>query len=426
MRALPALALLALLLAACGSEPGASPDAHSSAPAETRTAPGEPAGPTPTSAPPAPTPTAAAPRPRTPPAIDVAPAYPGLRTFERPIAMVEVPGEGVALLATQDGRIFVFEHSAEADAAELALDWRGRTRREGNEEGLLGLTLDPDFAENRWVYLYYTAAGGPRRSVVARLRATGTGMSLRIDPDSEVVLLEVEQPYSNHNGGQTLFGPDGMLYVALGDGGGAGDPQGNGQNLGTLLGSILRLDVRSAPATAPPDNPFTSTEGARPEIWAYGFRNPWRFTFDRETGDLWAADVGQNSWEEVDLVRPGGNYGWNVMEGRACFRPPTGCDQRGLELPVAVYPTRDGNCAVTGGYVYRGDAHPALRGFYLFADYCSGRIWALDAEAARRGVPVEPTLVAETGLSIASFAEDKAGELYVLAFDGRVYRITVP
>ncbi len=419
--------LLAAALVACGPERGGregSPATSAPATIESTAAPASPADaatPTETERP---GPTVGA--PRTPPSIGIVPAYPELPRFDRPIAMTEVPGEGVMLLATQEGRIFVFDRSSDAREAFVALDWRAKTRREGNEEGLLGLTLDPGFAERRWVYVYYTAADGPRRSVVSRLTATGSGTSLRIDPSSEVVLLEIEQPYSNHNGGQILFGPDGMLYVALGDGGGAGDPQGNGQNLSTLLGSILRLDVRTVPATAPPDNPFVGREGARPEIWAYGFRNPWRFSFDRETGDLWAGDVGQNAWEEIDLVRAGRNYGWNIMEGDACFRPPSGCERAGLEPPVVVYPTRDGNCAVTGGYVYRGEAYTPLRGFYLFGDYCSGRIWALDAEAATRGLAVGATLVADTDLSIASFAEDAAGELYVLAFDGRVYRVTVP
>jgi glucose/arabinose dehydrogenase len=422
MRLVPAAILTAAVLAACSNGP--TPEGEPSAPAVSdhtefpteRPTPTRPASETSTSEP---QPSA----PRTPPAVKLFPAFPGLPRFERPIAMVEVPGEGVMLLATQPGQVFVFEERADTSMAELALDWRARTRREGNEEGLLGLALDPRFAENRFVYLYYTAAGGARRSVIARFTAMGSGTELRLDPASEQVILEVPQPYSNHNGGALAFGPDGMLYIALGDGGGQGDPHGNGQNPGTLLGSILRLDVRELPYRIPSNNPFAQRPDARGEIWAYGFRNPWRFSFDRETGALWAGDVGQNSWEEVDLVRPGGNYGWNIMEGAACYRPPQGCNAEGLEPPVAVYPLRDGNCAVVGGYVYRGRAIPELRGFYLFADYCSGRVWALDADATAAGERAEAVLLLESGLPIASFAEDAEGELYVLAFDGRAYRV---
>lgn len=421
MREFAAAVLAAALLAACGGDgaapgPEPSPTAPSGSPERPPegSSPAPPARETPTSPP-------ATPTPRIPPRVRLVPAFPALPRFERPIAMAEVPGEGVMLLATQGGEVFVFEKRTDASTAELALDWRARTRREGNEEGLLGLAIDPRFADNRFVYLYYTAAGGPRRSVVSRFTAEGSGTALRLAPDSEQVILEVPQPYSNHNGGALAFGPDGMLYIALGDGGGQGDPRGNGQNLSTLLGSILRIDVRELPYRIPADNPFAQRPDARGEIWAYGFRNPWRFSFDRETGALWAGDVGQNSWEEVDLVRPGGNYGWNIMEGAACYRPPQGCSAEGLELPVAVYPLRDGNCAVTGGYVYRGRAMPELRGFYLFADYCSGRAWALDADAAAAGQAGEPVLVLDSALAIASFAEDAEGEVYALAFDGRIY-----
>lgn len=426
MRHLATLTLLACMafVVACG-ERGNGTEVAGRSPTAEGTSEGRPRTPTPTDATPEATGTPS-PQPRTPPAVTVRPAFPSLARFERPIAMVEVPGEGVVLLATQGGEVFVFEKSAEVTTVEVALDWRSRTRREGNEEGLLGLALDPEFSSRRFVYLYYTAAGGARRSVVARFEVRGSGSGLRIEPASEQILLEVPQPYSNHNGGALAFGPDGLLYIALGDGGGQGDPQGNGQDLGTLLGSILRLDVRSFPYRVPLDNPFVGRPGVRGEIWAYGFRNPWRFSFDRRTGALWAGDVGQNSWEEVNVVTKGGNYGWNVMEGRACFRPLQGCETDGLVEPVAVYPTGDRNCAVTGGYVYRGAEVPMLEGFYLYADYCSGRIWALDADAALAGATVSADLVADTDLAIASFAEDADGELYVLAFDGHVYRLALP
>jgi glucose/arabinose dehydrogenase len=229
-------------------------------------------------------------------------------------------------------------------------------------------------------------------------------------------MLEVAQPFANHNGGALEFGPDGMLYVALGDGGSGGDPQGNGQNTNALLGKILRIDVSGDAYRVPPDNPFAGG-GGRGEIWAYGFRNPWRITFDRETGELWAGDVGQNTWEEVDRVVRGGNYGWNVLEGNECFRAPT-CDRDGKISPRAVYPTADG-CAVTGGYVYRGTSMPDLRGWYVYADYCSGVVWALNP--ADDSPPVE---LASTGQTIPSFAEAPDGELYFLSFGRAVYRLT--
>ena len=230
----------------------------------------------------------------------------------------------------------------------------------------------------------------------------------------------MEQPYANHNGGQILFGPDGFLYVGLGDGGSAGDPKGHGQNTGTLLGTILRLDVSSLDAVGsyaiPADNPFVGVEGARPEIWAYGLRNPWRFTFDSETGDLWAADVGQNALEEVDLVRAGLNYGWKIMEGDECFS--RSCDTRGLELPITVY-GRDDGCSITGGYVYRGGRLPSLYGAYVYGDYCSGKIWALRYDGSR---VTESIQLADTSLRISSFAEDADGELYILDLEGEIYR----
>lgn len=419
--ALAALALAAAI--ACGGN--GTPVGRPGSGGSVSPLPSPASSPTTTAPPGEPTSPGTTPAVRRPPPVTLEPAFPMLRRFDRPTAMVEVPGQGIFLLTTQDGEVYVFEHRRDVGEASLALDWRRHTRRQGNEEGLLGIALDPAFAENRFVYLSYIAAQGERRSVISRFRALGSGAALRLDPASEQVVLEVPQPYSNHNGGQIVFGPDGMLYIGLGDGGSQGDPHGHGQNVGTLLGSILRIDVRQLPYSIPPDNPFVGRAGARGELWAYGFRNPWRFSFDRETGALWAGDVGQNAWEEVDLVRRGANYGWSVMEGPACYRPPSGCDQAGLERPVAAYPLREGNCAVTGGFVYRGSRFPTLRGFYLFADFCSGRIWALDADAVAAGLPVEATVVATTGLGISSFAEDTSGELYALAFDGRVYRVAV-
>jgi glucose/arabinose dehydrogenase len=211
------------------------------------------------------------------------------------------------------------------------------------------------------------------------------------------------------------FGPDGFLYIGMGDGGGAGDPQNRAQNPQDLLGKLLRIDVdRGAPYAIPADNPFAAG-GGRPEIFALGLRNPWRFAFDRETGQLYAADVGQNAWEEIDIIRRGGNYGWRIMEGAHCFRARS-CDTTGLELPIAEYATANGRCSIIGGYVYRGHRIDALRGVYLYADYCSGEIWGLHGR--------ESTVLLDSKLAVSSFGEDEAGEVYVVDHKGAVYRIT--
>ena len=314
------------------------------------------------------------------------------------------------------------DESVSVSAIEVFLDIRDRVNRGGNEEGLLGLAFDPDFATNGHFYVYYSAAG-PRRSVVSRFSVSQDDPN-RADSGSEEVVLEVFQPYGNHNGGNILFGPDSYLYIGLGDGGSGGDPQGNGQNSETLLGAILRIDPRTPSGgrsySVPEDNPFVGTPGFRDEIWAYGFRNPWRFSFDSETGDLWAGDVGQSGWEEIDVVVRGGNYGWNIMEGRHCFRPSRGCNQTDLELPVQEYPNPQEGCSVTGGHVYRGSRLPSLFGAYIYGDFCSGKIWALryDGQAV-----TDHQLWVDSPLQISSFGQDQEGELYILSFDGRIYRL---
>ncbi|MGH9283470.1 MAG: PQQ-dependent sugar dehydrogenase, partial [Acidimicrobiales bacterium] len=284
-----------------------------------------------------------------------------------------------------------------------------------DERGLLGLAFSPDGDR---LYVDYTDRAGDTR-VVEYAVAGG-----RADPSSRRELLMVEQPFANHNGGQVVFGPDGLLYIGLGDGGSGGDPNDNGQRLDTLLGKILRIDPRASgdqPYTIPPDNPFVGREGARPEIWAYGLRNPWRFSFDRSTGALWIGDVGQGSREEISRADPaskgGENYGWNRFEGT---RPFSGRAPANHVAPVFDYANGGGNCSVTGGYVYRGDRIPALRGRYLFADYCSGRLWALTEGAAGRWTM---TTLLDSGLRVSSFGEDQDGELYVLDHGGAVYRI---
>lgn len=348
--------------------------------------------------------------------------------FDRPVFLAD-PGDG-------SGRLFVVEQGGTVRilrdgvvAPEPFLDLTDRVETEGSEQGLLGLAFDPEYASNGRFFVGYTGLG--QTNVVARFQVSAADPD-RADPESENVLLTIEDPYRNHNGGLVLFGPDSHLYVGLGDGGSGGDPEENGQDLGTLLGKILRLDVggdfpAGEPAyRVPDDNPFVGSEGARPEIWAYGLRNPWRFSFDRETGDLFIGDVGQNAWEEVSFQpasSPGGeNYGWNTLEGTHCFPEGEECDPAGTVLPVAEY-GHDSGVSVTGGYVYRGEAVPDLTGVYLYADFGSGLLWGLGRDGGGAWVTSEPV---DTGLSISSFAEDAAGELYVTAFDGVVYRIVAP
>ncbi len=334
--------------------------------------------------------------------------------FENPLFLTAAPGATQRLyVATQGGRIFVFPKIPEPRTAGVFLDIRSRVTQRGGEEGMLGLAFHPDFAGNRSLYVYYTPADRPRRTVISRFRATSADVA---DPASEQVLLTIAQPYSNHNGGMLAFGPDGYLYVGVGDGGSGGDPHDNGQRLDTLLGKILRL---TADGKAPPDNPFAGTRGARPEIWAYGMRNPWRFSFDRATGALWVGDVGQNKWEEIDRVVKGGNYGWRVYEGAAPYARSGVQPASDYLPPVATY-GHEAGCSVTGGYVYRGKAVAQLRGHYVYADFCSGTVWALDA--ADDGPRVGRAIGNVPNPS--SFGEDADGELYLTSFTGRLYRLS--
>ena len=292
------------------------------------------------------------------------------------------------------------------------------------ERGLLGLAFHPQYASNGFFYVNYTDRAGD--TVVARYSVSRISRNLA-NPLSGTTLLTVDQPFANHNGGQLLFGPDGYLHIGLGDGGSAGDPQNNAQNLDVLLGKILRIDVDGGtPYAIPPDNPFVNVPGARPEIWAYGLRNPWRFSFDRLTGDLFVGDVGQAEWEEINFQpasSPGGeNYGWRLMEGSHCYDPPTGCDPTGLVLPVLEYDHSLG-CAVIGGFRYRGSQVPGLDGQYLYGDYCSGRIWG----AAPDGIGSwSSTVLLQAPFSVSSFGQGPDGELYVLSYgpSGTLYRIS--
>jgi glucose/arabinose dehydrogenase len=332
---------------------------------------------------------------------------------------------GRLFVAAQDGRAWVVDRNGLTASTPL-LDISSEITS-GGERGLLGIAAHPNFAQDPRVFVDYTDLGG--NTVVASYRVSSSDAD-RLDPETAVPLLHVQQPFSNHNGGGLQFGPDGDLYIALGDGGSGGDPLGNGQSLSTLLGKLLRIDVDTpgsdTPYGIPPGNPFIGRSGAKPEIWAYGLRNPWRFSFDRLTGDLWIGDVGQGAWEEVDEARnqQGGlDFGWNRMEGAHCFQPQSGCDQSGLTMPVAEY-GHDLGCVVVGGYVYRGSRFPILQGGYVFLDFCSGRIFALDAASATPGTNLAPVVqVGMTDGQAAAFGQDQAGELYVASLKGQILRV---
>ena len=338
------------------------------------------------------------------------------RGLSDPLYLTAPAGDARLFIVEQAGRIRIVKDGRLLPTP--LLDLRDSVGA-GGERGLLGLAFHPAYARNGRFYVDYTDKHGDTR--IKRFAVSGDPD--RADPASGTQLLFIAQPYANHNGGLVMFGPDGMLYVGMGDGGSGGDPHGNGQKRSTLLGKLLRLDVDGGdPYAIPADNPFLGAAGARPEIWATGLRNPWRFAFDRVTGLVYVADVGQNLWEELDIVpaaRAGLNYGWNVMEGAHCYAG-TGCDTTGLVVPALEYDHSYG-CSIIGGFVYRGRASPALAGQYFFSDYCQG--W-LRSITYQNGRITARTLwnVPRLG-QVLSFGEDGAGELYVLSDNGNVYRI---
>jgi len=358
-----------------------------------------------------------------PPPICLADAWPGV-TFTRAVWVGAAPGDpDNTFVMEQDGRIRLLTPGA--NAAPIWADLTDRVLREGNEEGLLGMAFHPNYAENRRVFLYYRERARKRATVLVEYRVEGSAPG-SLDLSSAQVLMRVAQPFGNHNGGALTFGPDGRLYLGVGDGGSGGDPKGFGQNTHSVLGSIIRLDVDNRgpgePYGVPSDNPFADGEGGLPEIYAWGLRNPWRVDFDPHNGTLWVGDVGQNQYEEIDRVVLGGNYGWNIREGMHCF-PGLTCETAGLIDPVFEYPRSKG-VSITGGVVYRGSASPDLAGTYLFADFGSGRIWGL-CDEADGGVEVEELL--DTTLRIATFGRDGAGEALLAHFGlqggGRIYRV---
>jgi len=350
------------------------------------------------------------------PVIRLVPIASGL---DRPVALETAPGDpGRLYLVEQPGRVLVWKDGKVAPAPFL--DMRGRAKARHSEQGLLGLAFHPGFTRNRRFFTYYTDSRGD--SVLSEWAAKSADEA---DPSSERVVLTQKQPYSNHNGGQIAFGPDGKLYLGLGDGGSGGDPQNNAQDLASWLGKILRLDIDGEkPYGVPKDNPFAGKKGARPEIWAWGLRNPWRFSFDGTR--LFIADVGQDKWEEVDLedLRDGGgkNYGWRFFEGEKPHKDAAEAP-KDLVSPIAAYGHHHGACSVTGGFVYRGKALPALRGAYLFGDYCSGEVWSLTETPGRGWERASVALDAPREPRISSFGRGADGELFLIDHEGIVYRL---
>lgn len=328
-------------------------------------------------------------------------------------------GDDRIFITLQGGLVMVYDGTTVLP--EPFLDVRGLISS-GGERGLLSIAFHPRYAQNGLFYVNYTNLGG--NTVVARYSVSPENPN-RANLTSAVPILTVQQPFANHNGGQLQFGPDGYLYIGMGDGGSGGDPGNRAQNLGDLLGKLLRLDVDSgSPYAIPSSNPFLGSAGARPEIWALGLRNPWRFSFDRASGDLWIADVGQGTWEEIDFQPAtsigGENYGWRRMEGSHCFNPPSNCNPGTLVLPVIEYDHNLG-CSVTGGSVYRGTRSPRLIGTYIYGDFCSGTIWG----ATRQGNgSVTSRTLYDASFNISTFGEDAAGEIYVGDYSsGTLYRI---
>ena len=375
------------------------------------------------------------------PTVDMKVAYPELK-FDRPLWLTEAPdGTKRIFVAQQNGKVLILPKDRNGKETKTFFDISDRKPFEKNEEGLLGFAFHPKFKKNGKFYVYYSQQD-PKRSVISEFQVSKTKFD-EADKTTERILLQVPQPEWNHNGGEIAFGPDGYLYIAFGDGGGANDQFHNGQNPKTLLAKILRIDVDGKTERKqygiPKDNPFANDPQMKPETWAWGLRNPWRFSFDRKTGELYCGDVGQNKWEEVNIIKKGGNYGWNYRESFHEFTntPPANVK---FEDPILEYPhstsigtNHTPGLSITGGYVYRGSKIPALRGVYLYADFMVGTLWGLRYEKGKvteDGVLVEapknPTAEPNkppTLRQIASFGEDGSGEVYILAYDGKIYEL---
>jgi len=342
-------------------------------------------------------------------------------SFEQPLLLAQAPGDAAHFYVLEkNGEIFELSKNQGAWQKRGFLDISKEVESGASEAGLLSMAFDPRYPDNGYLYVSYTARarnrGAALESRLVRFEIDKLRREAKLS--SEKTLLKLDQPYANHNGGHLAFSADGYLFWGLGDGGSGGDPGGNGQNKNTLLGSLLRIDVRTLPYTIPNDNPFAKG-GGRKEIYATGLRNPWRFSFDRNNGQLWVADVGQNNWEEIDIVSVGDNLGWNGREGTHCYVHDL-CDNQQFKDPILEYDHSRGKCSVTGGYVYRGKAYSSLHGLYFYGDFCSGGIWAV-SQAGDGSYRSHHVL--DSGLNIASFAEDNDGELYVIHLGGGIYRI---
>lgn len=350
--------------------------------------------------------------------VSVEIAYPNLNFIQPVDYLFAEENSNDVFVIERIGRVHKFANIREVSNSEVVLDLSDVVSIQG-EGGLLGVAFHPSFPEIPEAFAYYTPSN-PFRSVLSRFQVDTTTMEFNIA--SEEVLLELSQPFNNHNAGQLRFGPDGMLYVSLGDGGGAGDPQENGQDRTTLLGSIIRIDIDSKDEglnySIPEENPFVgNSQGFREEIYAYGLRNPFRFSFDAETGDLWVGDVGQNRLEEVDVIKAGGNYGWNTMEGTECFESSS-CNKDEFELPVFEY-SHDIGESITGGFVYRGENVPELSGAYVYADFVVGTVWSFEYDGSNVS---NHMVLGELGSnSVVGFGEDQQQELYICSFDGFIY-----
>lgn len=351
-------------------------------------------------------------------------AYPSL-TFEQPVELTS-PTDGTdrIFVIAQKGKIHVFPNRADASTAPVFLDITNRVVS-GGERGLLGLAFHPDFKNNGYFYVNYTG-GNPLQTFISRFKVSA-GNPNQADPASEEILLRFNQPYANHNGGKVTFGNDGLLYIAVGDGGSGGDPQNYAQNRKELLGKILRIDVNKTEGNLkygiPNDNPYkNNADGYRPEIFAYGLRNPWRMSFDRVTGALWAGDVGQNKIEEISVIENGGNYGWRIMEAGECFNAQN-CDKSNLKMPVYAYQQgSETGRSVTGGYVVRDKNLTGLAGKYIYGDFVSGNIWAL---TFANNQPVKNELITKLDNGLSSFGEDSKNNLYVMAYgSGKIFKFS--
>ncbi|TFG27094.1 MAG: glucose sorbosone dehydrogenase [Promethearchaeota archaeon] len=343
-------------------------------------------------------------------------AFPNL-SFTDPIGVYDAnDGTNRLFVLEQGGLIWTFNNNRNANTKQKFLDIADLIVS-GGERGLLGLAFHPNYEINGYLYVYYTKIG-TGQSIISRFTVNASDPNMANKSSEFEIMPPINQPYINHNGGQISFGPDGYLYIALGDGGSSEDPDGNGQDRTTLLGSILRIDVNSVLSyTIPIDNPYyNNMNGYAEEIYAFGFRNPWRFSFDTVTGNLWATDVGESSWEEIDIVKNGKNYGWNAKEGFEDLNP--GVNDTDIEPPVFVYANAGEDIAITGGFVYRGSRLTGLIGKYIYADYGSGKIWALTYASEK--VTANELLV-DTTLNIPSFGTDNDNRLYICSLNGNIY-----